>query len=29
MTVLDRQGLETAACECYSTIQRESARLKR
>jgi CRP-like cAMP-binding protein len=27
MTVLDREGLEEAACECYGTIQREFARL--
>jgi hypothetical protein len=27
MTVLDRQGLERAACECYGAIQREFARL--
>ncbi len=27
MTVLDRQGLERATCECYGTIEREFARL--
>jgi hypothetical protein len=27
MTVLDRQGLEAAACECYRVIQDEFARL--
>jgi CRP-like cAMP-binding protein len=29
MTVLDRQGLERAACECYGIIQREYSRLLR
>jgi hypothetical protein len=27
MTVLDREGLERAACECHGVIQREFARL--